>query len=170
MWWNKKEVETEETPIDINNEDVELPLYKRMKDLYKKVIVINKTGKLHAIRDEWNIYENWIGFDSNLGKRIIYMCEYSYSGHYVFTYFNINYNDFSVDIRYTKEPVFSLCVESDNVQITQPKYKVNAEQITPEQINDALKEFEEVVNTEYEKYLLNEQYHKMQEEKLANLL
>lgn len=169
MWWNKKEVQTE-TPIEVKNEVAELPLYKRMKDLYKKVGVINKTGKLHNIRENWNIYEDWIGFDSNLGKRIIYMCEYPYSSNYVFTYFNINYNDFSVDIRYTKEPVFSLCVKTDDVQITQPRYKVNAEQITPEQINNAIKEFEEVVNAEYEKSLINKQYHKMQEEKLANLL
>lgn len=169
MWWNKKEVETE-TPIDVNNEVAELPLYKRIKDLYEKVRVTNKTGKLHPLCSGGQYKAEYTGFDSNLGERIIYMCEYRYSDYYVFTYYNINYDDFSVDIGYTKEPVFSLYVQPDDVRITQPKYKVNAEQITPEQINNAIKEFEEVVNAEYEKSLINEQYHKMQEEKLANLL
>lgn len=168
MWWNKKEVETE-TPIDVNNEVVELPLYKRIKDLHEKVRAINRTGKLHDVNNDGNIYEEWIGFDSNLGKRLIWLDAFSYSISYTFQYYNADYDKVLQDV--TKDSiVFSMQIKPDEIKIKYPKYKINAEQITPEQINNAIKEFEEVVNAEYEKYLINEQYHKMQEEKLANLL
>lgn len=152
--------------IDMSENKKEvIPMYTRIQNLYNKLDILKfdctlvKEGfKAHKL--EQLIFDYFI-FNTNLGERLVHINEGLHKDCYDFIYYDGN--------QLQDKQLFKVRVWENELIIERPNYKIGQNQITPEQINDAIKEIEDKVNAKWENYLYNKEYHKKQEEKLASL-
>lgn len=162
----KKNDEGEIVLIDTPMPDPELiKLYTRLKTLYERIPLVlglknNTKIKRHKTNEgSSNLYYD---FETKLGKRTIYFNAYGTLSVIWFSYYD---KFLPTDV----STLFELTVHEYKCEINVPKYKVGYNQITVEQINFAIKEIEDYVNTLYDEYLFHREYHERQEKLLGDM-
>lgn len=162
----KKNDEGEIVLIDTPMSDPEpIKLYTRLKTLYERiplVLGLKSNTKITRHKTEGASTGVYYDFETTLGKRTIYFNVYGTLSVLWFIY----YDDFlPMDVK----TLFELTVQKYKCEINVPKYKVGYNQITVEQINFAIKEIEDYVNTLYDEYLFHKEYHEKQEKLLGDM-
>ena len=135
---------------------------KILRDRIRDILPLKTNTKLkrHIMPNSYG-YGEYFDFETILGKRTIYISN-SYYGTMFFTY----YEELSDDI---VKCLFELTVREYECVINLPQYKIGYDQITVEQINLAIKEIEDYVNTLYDEYLFHREYHEKQEKLLGDM-
>jgi len=159
----KKNDEGEIVLMDTPNPE-SIKLYTRLKTLCERIpLVLDLKGntKIKRHKTEQGSTGSYYDFETKLGKRTIYFNVYSNS-----VIWFIYYDEFlPTGVR----TLFELTVQKYKCEINVPKYKVGYNQITVEQINFAIKELEDYVNTLYDEYLFHKEYHEKQEKLLGDM-
>lgn len=143
-------------PIKLNTR-VE-KLHNRIRDILP--LKTNTKLKRHKILNSYG-YGKYYDFETSLGKRTFYISSTHY-GTIFFTY----YEELSDD---AVKCLFELTIKEYKCIINLPEYKIGYDQITVEQINLAIKEIEDYVNTLYDEYLFHREYHERQEKLLGDM-